>query len=754
MVHRLVCLVIGVAASLPLLGVPSASADSCPNAPVRTGAAAGLPDCRGFELVSPADSPGEAFTPNVFTPNSRDLQTYSPLRAAADGSGVAYVEDAPIAGGNGAAGHGFGNQYLATRSAAGWSSSDITPPGTTSETQYEAFSADLSQGVLVSEGYTGPALTPDAPPKCFVMYSRNSGDGSYHALFSETQTPRWCGFPEGLGNGDTFVFAGASDDRSQLFFQSQAALIPGATEASGRFGNNLYDSIGGRLALVNVLPNGTYATDATFGTLAEEESQRLPDFSGVVSKDGARVYWTDLATGKVYLRENPAQPQGALNGEGRCVEPTRGCTVQVSGGGSALYWTATPDGRYAYYTENGELWRFDAQSDAREALAGPGSDVRGVIGVNETGEDGAYLYFVAGGALAPGAEAGVCGEPAGGIEEAEESKGLVPPGKGCNLYILRGNAHVRFIATLVALDDHFASPLGIFGDWRSSLGLRTAEVTPDGHSLLFESSVHLAEAAGAKGGGIFVYDADSARISCASCDPSGLPPLELQAKEPKDAFSLPVSRRAAFMPRWISADGSRVFFDSSEQLVPQGENAQDGTGLGGGFGSGGIPYENVFEWEREGTAGCPQSVPVRVNGGCVSLLSDGASLGDAFFVEASVSGNDAFFVSREDLVPQAVGNHMKLYDARVDGGFPAPVEAASCVGEACRGGLSGPAGLGTVGSTTFSGGSNLPPPTTVVAPRKATKKKPVKCSRGKRHRKCVRQGAKAKKRSTDNRRGK
>jgi hypothetical protein len=192
-----------------------------------------------------------------------------------------------------------------------------------------------------------------------------------------------------------------------------------------------------------------------------------------------------------------------------------------------------------------------------------------------------------------------------------------------------------------------------------------------------------------------------------------------------------------------------VFFDSAEPLVAQGAGAQDANG---GFGV--AEYENVFEWEREGAAGCPPRVPARLNGGCVYLISDGANTSDSVFLDASASGDDVFFASRERLIPQALTDHMKLYDARVGGGFPAPVQAAGCVGEGCRSGASSPSVLGAPGSATFSGAGNLAPHAPPAARKNTKKKKLVRCSRGRRlsHGRCVKR-ARAK-RSSYNRRGK
>ena len=715
--------------------VPVAGADSCPNAVLRTGSAAGLPDCRAFELVSPADAQGEVYAPEVNT-NNTNVNTHEPMRAAAGGDGIAYIGDPPPSGGNGAVGNALGNQYLAERGATGWTADDITPPASDTETRYEAFSSDLSQGFLASEDYHQPALASDAPPNCIVLYSRTISNGSYHALFTETQTPGYCGLSNLFGSGlDNLLFAGASADGSQLLFQTQAALIPQATEATGE-GNDLYDSVGGRLSLVNVLPGvgGATANDATFGAFSNPEEP--PDFSDVFSSDGSRVYWTDLSTGRIYLRENPTQPQSALDGEGVCTEPAMACSVQVSGAGPAEYWTSASAGRYAYYTENGGLWRFDALSETREALAGPGAAVQGVIGASE---DGSYLYFLAGGALAPGAEARSCEVS----NQGEEEQGHLPPGVGCNLYLLRTGGSVRFIAALSALDNQFETESGSIGDWRASLGYRTAELTPDGHSLLFGSWLHLAEAGGARAGGVFVYDADSERISCVSCNPSGQAPLKNPGS--RVGNDLPVSYSDLYMPRWISADGSRVFLDNEQPLVTQGTEAQDVSG-----------FLNVFEWQREGSADCPRRVPASLNGGCVYLLSPSGGSSDSVLVDASASGDDVFFVDREQLVPQASEQlHLKLYDARVNGGFSAPVESLPCIGEACRGASSSPSSSSGPGSATFYGDGNLAPSVRASTHEKTSRKKVVRCSKGKKrsHGRCVREKVKAK-RSSDNRRGK
>ena len=96
---------------------------------------------------------------------------------------------------------------------------------------------------------------------------------------------------------------------SDLLFEADDALLTGGGKLeseldedvkkevkSGEDGNDLYDSVAGQLSLVNVLPNGTVAPHATFGS-APSGVTEPPDFSHVISADGSRIFWTDLNTG-------------------------------------------------------------------------------------------------------------------------------------------------------------------------------------------------------------------------------------------------------------------------------------------------------------------------------------------------------------------------------------------------------------------------------------------------------------------------
>lgn len=569
------------------------------------------------------------------------------------------------------------------------------------------------------------------------------------------------------------------------------------------------------------------------------------DYSDVISADGSDVFWSTVERVKgeaslkedhpkaLYVRENDAQPQSPVTGAGECTVAGDACTVQLDvaqpgaegASGAGQFWTASGDGSDVFFTDchrltvgstavaGGGCERFGAEIvDGRgETPVMTGNDLykcelpetagapckltdltvdehenAGVQGVVGASQDGSYVYFVASGALAPGAQPRICRntsvrrtelleqleeeeERAGKIthqqlverrnedsqrlakELKEEEEGKVPPRTGCNLYIDHYDAETKawtttFIATLSPGDDDLpaGAPAGdLVGDWLPNLGSRTAEVTPDGQGLVFVSRNRLTGYDNVTRTGteppypmleVFVYDAGSGShpptLACASCQPSGAPPprspLTGNEEEP-----LPASRQNTYQPRWISADGDRVFFDTPEPLVSQDSNGS---------------YLDVYEWEREGTGSCP--VATGRYGGCDFLLSGGISQSPSIFVDASADGGEVFFETRAQLVPRDHDENLKLYDARVcTSASPCFHETpVACEGSGCQGNPPAPPIFATPSSVTFNGTGNFSPPASVKQIVKP-KTKTVKCAKGKHmsHGKCVKSKHKKKK---------
>ena len=664
-------------------------------------ASPGLPDGRVYEMVSAQDQEGDVYAPSavetaILNAGEGDNITRLPFQIAPDGDAAAYVGD-PTVGGIGLEGDGLGDEFQATRKPeGGWTQVTLQPAGN-EIAYYQAFSGDLSVGILQSGTYERPSMLPlsgEAPGEGYsVLYTHSGSESAYHPLFTTTPVETAEEFvaynvPKNYLKATSVVaYAGGSAGLAEMLFEVHGALTANAVDSPGA--NNLYASASGRLSLINVLPNGKTEANATFG--APGDGKDPPDFSHVISADGSRVFWTDLNTGVVYLRENPTRPESPLGSHGECTVSTDACTVAVSPG-AAQFWTASPDGQYVFYVEGEKLWRFNVEGELgheREELAGEGAGVQGVLG---TSEDGSYIYFVAKGVLGDG---------------KENSDGAVAQPGEDNLYVVRPSEAPSFIATLSPEDNSEAiipSATEAFGDWRAGLGHRTAEVTSDGGNIVFESNNQTVggyspEVNGKKLEEVYDYEAKSERLVCVSCERDDeAPPPNAESERGLGAF-LPPSWSFTYLPQWISEDGDQVFFDSTEPLVPQDTNEK----------------QDVYEWEREGSGSCPTGT----SEGCVYLLSNGVNDSASWFVGASANGSDAFIVTRAQLTPEDGNEAYHLFDARVDG--VQPVVPPACAGTGCQGVPAAPPVFATPASVTFEGVGDFPlqSPTKVVAKAKA-----------------------------------
>ena len=227
-------------------------------------------------------------------------------------------------------------------------------------------------------------------------------------------------------------------------------------------------------------------------------------------------------------------------------------------------------------------------------------------------------------------------------------------------------------------------------------------MTPDGQGLLFMSDESLtgydnAAQTGESGNPlyeVFLFQAQSGKLTCVSCNPSGEPPVRTELNTHYQDLAIggfiPISKNfpSGEQPRVISDNGDRVFFNSGEPLLPTATNG----------------WVNVYEWERAGTPGgsCPEDAP---GGGCVYLISSGTDPETSYLLGTDASGENAFIVSRAQLVAEDHGSEdYEVYDARVDGG-PPPAEA-SCSGTGCQG--VPPPIFATPSSVTFNGIGNYP----------------------------------------------
>ncbi len=713
----------------------SGQTEACPNEQLRTEQpyGLGLPDCRAYEMVSPPNTEGQDAT---------DPFVRAVARAAVSGEAVTYASRGSFAGPTGGT---FENQFLSRRGPEGWSTQAITPlhHAVSAETppsfETMAFTPDLKDGIAS----TNASLTGEAPEGewNFGLYVDDFANGSY----------RYVDDPFALGGGGYVLdTAGTSTDLSHVVV---GTIVRGA--GSGAW--PVSEWVDGKVVLVSVTNKGEEIEVPAVGAASIDNVWRA------VSANGSRVYFSSHAynraeltyvspiPGQLYVRVDAEQPQSPMSGE-ECAVPTDACTIEVSasqrkavdphGPQTAHYWGASTDGSRVFFTSSAELtedaatgpadnaanlYEYDLERPVGERLKDltiDEADVDGaaVQGVVQVSEDGSYVYFVADGDLATGATAD---EP--------------------NLYVSHDDGAPRFIATLAARDvtDWEASNNGVEGGGGPETG--TAVVTPSGARLAFISErsltgydneqVEPGECTESIGSGdigpetgecreIYLYNAETGGLVCASCNPSGARPVG-PANFYANAGNYDEFRPyAQYRPRNLLEDGT-LFFDSSDALVP---HATDGR-------------ENVYEYED----------------GDVYPISDVAGGYESFFMDASPSGDDVFFGSSNQLLPQDTSNNVVVYDARVDGGFPVTVAPPPCDnGDSCRPPSAPQPGVfGAPGSATFSGSGNIVPAPGVTPVIKA-KAKMVKCKKGheKKKDKCVRQVKKKAKKSRDRKRSK
>jgi hypothetical protein len=716
--------------------------------------ATGLPDNRGYELVSPPDKRGAKLHPIIAS---------VVVQAAASGDAITYLASAPTE----AQPQGYGGtvvQLLSAHGTAGWVSRDLAAPhrsatgsGEPWGPEYRLFSADLSLAVLQPHGAFEPTLSPaaseqgpylrsDFPPAAptefctsscyhpFVTACPNEPEPCPPAVAEAADVPPGttfgqegqCPSPEvGQQQSCGPKVLGATPDLSHVVISSGDRLAAPPGDKGG-----LYEWTAGRppadsLQFISVLPGEPPKAPTGESTLGDGNAVAR----NAISADGSRVIWS-------------ASERGTLSQHLYLRDLARGDSVQldaVEGGPGASqpaephFQLASEDGSRVFFTDSQQLTAgsgagndlYECQivedsagklqcqlADLTPPNAGEPAAVQGTIA--GASADGSYLYFVANGALAPLAAPGDCHKEGGS------------PGHGsCNLYVRHAGA-TTFIATLSGAD---------FPDWNTlTLKELTARVSPDGRWLAFMSERPLTgydnrdAVSGKPDEELYLYHAPAAggegTLVCASCDTTGARPhgkewatltglgagggeglvgaVEktwqgdqwLAASVPGwTSYHARGVGAALYQPRYLS-DGGRLFFNSSDALVPSDSNGN----------------EDVYQYEPPGVGGCSESTPTfgRASRGCVDLISSGSSKEESAFLDASESGNDVFFLTHAQLSPRDSDTALDVYDARVGGGEAEPAPPVECGGDACQ--SPGPAPEDpTPGSLTFQGSGNLTP---------------------------------------------
>jgi hypothetical protein len=687
----------------------------------------GLPDCRGYELVTPPDKNSALVDNGAFIP---------PPGFSADGSRVVTVTlqcfaESPSCS---VARESNGVPYAFERTAGGWVAMSLAPPATFSGATTLRYDAD--SGLVLFAAPPG-----EGQPEQFYLRQQ---DGSLDPLGPLQEAPGLAVANEAVSG--TLV---ATSDFSHVAYDGRHLWN---FDESGNSAVYEYPGVDEHAVLANVTgeKGSTELIGVCGGNLGG--NQALPNkYFGTLSSDGRTVVFTvdpcSTGTGKNAGVSVPAyaiyERIEGLDGKMR--------TVLVSGPGSggacgkecleapagdASYQGASADGSRVFFTSTqrltdsasedqrtGEsafslgcdhtapdtsgcnlyLWECpnhcEDEGDKRLVdvsagdTSGLGPQVQGVVAVSP---DGSSAYFMAHSVLT-----------------GANRQGVAPAPGGDNLYVYgpdgHGQARVAFVATLAPADERM---------WAGGIGV--ANVTPDGRFLVFTSARALTADVSRREGPaqVYRYDAQAEELVRVSIGQEGFDDNGNAGVAGANALIVDSSKGFLFGGRpdpSMSDDGRFVFFQSPVGLTPSALNDVAVTG------NPKILAENVYEWQAFGTQASAGAPACGQPGGCVSLISDGRDVTEGSrtrFNETAVdllgsdaSGRDVFFETADRLVAGDTDSQVDFYDARVDGGFPASVEKTPCESlEECHGGGEAPEPEFAGGATSvFSGLGNVIP---------------------------------------------
>jgi hypothetical protein len=610
------------------------------------------PDGRAYEMVSPTEK------------NNADLGVPGPAgglfdasfnriaAASTDGEAVTFTSFTSF--GENAESAPGASQYLSRRTGSGWVTDNINLAGisTPLKPPFVSFTPDLGFGAAILDE---PPVTEEALSGFQNLYLKNNATGAVQTMTTEVPL---------LSEQDfCVVYAGSADDGARVFFAAKGA-IAGAPKGKGF---SLYEWHEGEgVSLLSIMPTGLPAQPAigtTFGAINLVSSEPCAVgqkfVHNAISQEGNRVFWT-------YQDKNASgSTKLMVRLDGTVTEQVDAAKPGAPGpSGNGQFWTATNDGEEVLFTSpnpltptsgSGDLYRYAVASRALEDLTGGSGDGR-VAGVVGASEDLSGVYFVARAVLSDD-------------ENQFEQKAI---DNRDNLYLYKNGEGIRFVATLGPND---------VGAWSVNPEVHTSRVAPDGTHMLFvsnqarsfgyDSQVSVGDhcqpgpedtlAGEPLCPEVFLYGAGASALVdslvCASCNPSGQRPIGPSRVR---GWSNPPEGQ-----HFLSDSGNQVFFETKDALSPSDQN--------GRF--------DVYEFEVLGSGTCfeESSEFVESARGCIYPISSGRSDEDSYILDASPTGRDVFFTTRERLLPgRDRDGRYDVYDYRVGGGFPELEEREPC----------------------------------------------------------------------------
>ena len=516
----------------------------CPNEQLRVeNNSTALPDCRAYEMVTPADK------------NSAHVERVTVPTVATDGSS--------LVGGTAEAFAGLGNDeqfteedafYRFSRSGLGWATTPLTPYrgeswgiglGGSDSVWGPAEQSSVARlrlrGVDGSLSEIGPVWPPSLGPNLYA------GSSPFYVLGAAAEAVNGVVFTI-REPGFLWPFDSTIGQRSLYEYRGTGNASPSLVGVSGGAGSTVL------ISQCGTLRGNSY--------LGEEEERNAVS-------EGGTVFFTAVgadsnACGGI---EPPVNELFARIGEERTVaisEPSAADCVlcDTSVPADAVFQGASADGSRVFFTTtqsllghdtSGNLYEYDFSAPAGRRVvrvsAGDGSvsePVAEVQSVPYVSEDGSHVYFYAKGVLTSGAN----------------SRGEHALAGGENLYVYERDAEYPSGRTV------FVTGCGDTGQ---------GQVSPDGRFVVFTSACHLTAGDTATGRQVFQYDAQTGgmvrvSIGLEGFNDNGNATNGLSATIIHQGEGSSLSARGGALGRTMSDDGAFVFFQSGVALTPQATN--------------------------------------------------------------------------------------------------------------------------------------------------------------------------------------
>jgi hypothetical protein len=434
----------------------------CPNDALRAGSSAALPDCRAYELVSPADTNGRSIKGA-----GGGGDRFAMVQAAPSGNALSFEMRGGVLPGTEGSGGFYGDPYRATRSASGWSTVLTGPTGS---------EADQPQAGSVS-------------PDQRHLFSMASGEGT--AVVGEQET-HYIRYPDG---------------HAELVGRGSLGTEP---EAIGKL----------------ITENGTHIVFQTrniFGTPSLQLEPNAPPTGTTAVYDRTPdevTHVVSLLPGNVTPTKDSAYLGASADGVGIAFEIDgnlylrlgNATTFQIGTKGAKFAGVSEEGGR-VFYLEGGDLLAFDTGTEE-------------VIEFTETGDavpvnvapEGSRAYFVSEEEIA-----GSGSNPNGDEPQAGEQN-LYRSDEGAISFV--GTVTERDVEGINTAGGKIDGLGLWMQAAQGHPETDPSRLTPDGGVFLFQSRENLDGYEPGEFPQVYRYDSGASLLECLSCPPTKTSPIE------------------------------------------------------------------------------------------------------------------------------------------------------------------------------------------------------------------------------------